>query len=240
MSFAEVTLSASAAGHAATPQPPCLECARRGHCLGGALVAEALHPPQVTRGVVPKGEHLFRAGDRADTIYLIRSGATKTYVVSSEGEEEVRGFQLANDTAGLEAVCSDHYHANAAALTRTWICKLPAAAVRERVTTSPSFRDRVFASLGREFERLHGMLHRERCAADRRVAGFLLGQLRRQGTELDDEIELPMSRADLGRYLGLATETVSRVFTRLQDRGMVRNHGARCHIVDRAALQALN
>lgn len=219
---------------------PCLDCARRGHCLGGALVADSDNPPTVVRGVIAKGEHLFRVGDPADTLYVVRSGATKTYVVSSDGEEEVRGFQLANDAAGLESVCDGEYRTNAVALNRSWICKLPASAVRERVTASAAFRDRMLSSLGREFERLHGMLHRDRCAADRRVAGFLMQQLNKQNDDTAHDIELPMSRADLGRYLGLATETVSRVFTRLQNRGVLKNRGSQCRIVNRVALEALS
>jgi len=227
----------------ATQASPCHSCARRKTCLGGALVENMNErAPTVTRCVIDKGNHLFRSGDTADTLYVVRSGATKTYVVSAEGEEEIRGFQLANDVAGLDAVCSDAHRGNAKAIGRTWVCRLPAAAVRARMGESSSFRERVLSSLGREFERLHTMLHRERCSADQRVASFLLAQLpvnSSGATEAQDALELPMSRTDLARYLDLATETVSRVFTRLQTRNIVRSQGARCEIVDRAALRAL-
>ncbi|MDT0497518.1 Crp/Fnr family transcriptional regulator [Algiphilus sp. W345] len=234
MSHADTTVSSDAANN------PCSDCARAGHCLGGALTADSLHPPQVVRRVVAKGEHLYHAGDPADTLYVIRGGATKTYVCSSDGEEEVRGFQLANDAAGLESVCDRSYHTNAVALSRSWVCKLPAAAVREKMTRSPSFRDRVLSKLCHEFERLYGMLHRGRCAADQRVADFLVTQLRGQDGDIRSEIDLPMSRTDLARYLGLTTETVSRAFTRLQERGVLKRRGAHCEIVNPAALQALS
>ncbi len=103
---------------------------------------------------------------------------------------------------------------------------------------SGSFRDRILANLGREFDRLNGMLHRERCTADQRVASFLMSQLRCDETE-KTEIQLPMSRVDLARCLDLATETVSRVFTRLQARNILRSQGAVSEVVDRDALSAL-
>lgn len=226
-------------GSLSTGLAPCHECARRRHCLGGLLcddgVTDAQPNPGVHRSVLPKGQHLHRYGDRAETVAVIRSGALKTYVVSPEGEEQIRAFQLANDIAGLEAICSDTYRGSAKALSRTWVCRLPIAAVRARMLESPVFRDRLLATFGRELDRLHGMLHRERCSADQRVAAFLVAQLPADG----DDVELPMSRVDLGRYLDLATETVSRVFTRLQERHVLRSEGARCRVLDRAALSAI-
>ncbi len=214
---------------------PCQDCARRSHCLGAALTeGPAGQNTAIVRSVIDKGAHLYRAGDTADTLYLIRSGAAKTYTVSVQGDEEIRGFQLANDIAGLDSVCGGSHRLNARALGRTWVCKLPASAVRARMSESPRFRDRLLACLDREFDRLHGMLHRERCSADQRVAAFLVAQLPADG----DDVELPMSRVDLGRYLDLATETVSRVFTRLQERHVLRSEGARCRVLDRAALAA--
>ncbi len=221
---------------------PCTDCPRQSRCLGGLLV-EGMTPAQaqsagVSRSVLDKGEHLYRIGDQAEHLYLVRGGALKTYVVSADGDEEIRGFQLAEDIVGLDAICNPEFRANARALSRTWVCRLPIAAVRARMLETVQFRDRILSALGHEFDRLHGMLHRERCSADQRVAAFLLSQLDATVTP-GSEIELPMSRVDLGRYLDLATETVSRVFTRLQTRKVLRKQGTRCEVVDRDALCAL-
>lgn len=227
-------------GSLSTGPAPCHECARRRHCLGGLLcddgVTDAQPNPGVHRSVLPKGQHLHRYGDRAETVAVIRSGALKTYVVSPEGEEQIRAFQLANDIAGLEAICSDTYRGSAKALSRTWVCRLPIAAVRARMLESPVFRDRLLATFGRELDRLHGMLHRERCNADQRVAAFLLAQF--DAGDGSGALLLPMTRADLARHLDLATETVSRVFTRLQARKALRADGAYCEILDRDLLVA--
>lgn len=220
---------------------PCRDCARSSRCLGGQLSADGAPSAQaagVIRMVVDKGDHLYRVGDSAEHLYVVRGGALKTYVVSSGGDEEIRGFHLAEELAGLDAVCQPQFRANARALSRTWVCRLPIAAVRSRMLESASFRDRILGALGREFDRLNGMLHRERCSADQRVASFLMSQLAATPAP-KPEIELPMSRVDLARYLDLATETISRVFTRLQTRNILQTRGAHCEVVDLAALSAL-
>lgn len=237
-----LNMSISQQSAAVNASQSCLECIRKSRCIGGLLV-EGMPVDQasnvaVCRMVVDKGEHLYRADDKADHVYVVRGGALKTYVTSLEGDEEIRGFHLAEEVAGLDAICQPSFRSSARALSRTWVCRLPIAAVRSRMLESGSFRDRILANLGREFDRLNGMLHRERCTADQRVASFLMSQLKGDETE-KTEIQLPMSRVDLARYLDLATETVSRVFTRFQARNILRSQGAVCEVVDRDALSAL-
>ncbi|MDZ4079036.1 MULTISPECIES: Crp/Fnr family transcriptional regulator [Hydrocarboniphaga] len=217
---------------------PCRDCARGAHCLGAALVEGCANPPTVTRTVIDKGEHLFRSGDAGDSLYVVRSGAIKTYVDSAEGEEQIRSFALANDVAGLDAVCGGVHRTGAKAISRTWICRLPLNAVRTRMAESVRFRDRLLIALDREFSRLHRLLDRERYTADRRVASFLLSRIEADATH-SAAIELPMSRTDLARHLDLATETVSRVFTRLQGREILRSRGTRCEILNTEALRTV-
>lgn len=213
---------------------PCHECPRRSSCIGG-LLTQAMdgsgRNDSVTRTVIDKGEHLYRLGDHTDWMYVVRSGAVKTYAVSEDGEEEIVSFHGSHTVAGLEGVCVATHRHSSRALTRSWTCRIATPALRRAMGTSEPLRERVLSLLGREFERLHEMLHRERCTAEQRVATFLLSH-----AEDDAAIELPMSRADLGRYLHLATETVSRVFTRFADRNILRNEAGRCIIVNREAL----
>ncbi|MDB5971345.1 MAG: family transcriptional regulator, anaerobic regulatory protein [Hydrocarboniphaga sp.] len=223
------------------PASPCTDCSRRDKCLGAALNAVPGSSGGVTRSAVDRGAHLWRVGDTVDSIYVIRGGASKTYVVSEAGNEEIRGFQLANDVAGLDALCGSTHRTNARAISRTWVCRLPIAAVRARMSESAEFRDGLLSKLGREFDRLHDMLHRERCTADQRVAAFLVRQIENENPPETGtvDLELPMTRTDLARYLDLANETVSRVFTRFQNLNIMRSTGARCEILDRSALGAL-
>jgi len=225
--------------NAACPVSPCRDCARRESCLGGALSAGA--DVTVTRSAIDKGAHLWRVGDAVESMFVIRGGASKTYVVSESGDEEIRGFQLANDVAGLDALCGTTHRTNARAIARTWVCKIPMSAVRARMSESTEFRDGLLKKLGREFDRLHDMLHRERCSADQRVASFLVNHMESDAAVNEGKagVDLPMSRTDLARYLDLANETVSRVFTRLQNRNIMRSVGTRCEILDPVALGAL-
>jgi CRP/FNR family transcriptional regulator len=228
-----MSLSANAA------TSPCLDCARKDSCLGGAMGAGS--GAVVSRCVIDKGAHLWRVGDAVDSMFVIRGGASKTYVVSETGDEEIRGFQLANDVAGLDALCGATHRTNARAISRTWACRLPMATVKARMSDTPEFRDGLLKKLGREFDRLHDMLHRERCTADQRVASFLVRHIENDAAPGDGQIdiELPMSRTDLARYLDLANETVSRVFTRFQKSNIMRSVGTRCEILDPKALGAL-
>lgn len=236
-------MSTSQPSTAVSASHPCLDCSRKSRCLGGLLVegmpADQAATVAVTRMVVDKGEHLYRADDQADHLYVVRGGALKTYVSSIDGNEEIRGFHLAEEVAGLDAICQTSFRSSARALSRTWVCRLPITAVRSRMLESGLFRDRILANLGREFDRLNGMLHRERCTADQRVASFLVSQLKGDQQDKQAQIQLPMSRVDLARYLDLATETISRVFTRLQTRNILRSQGAVCEVVDGDALRAL-
>lgn len=225
---------------------PCNDCSRGARCFGGqlsdALAASGGSVPQITRQVYGQRDYLHRQGDRCEALQVVRGGATKTFVTSSEGEEEIFGFQLAGDVAGLDAIGASEQRNNLRAITRTWTCRLPLADVRTALALSESFRDQLLGRMAQEVSRLHGMLHRERCTAEQRVAAFLLAQLDREppvSTEQGLEVRLPMSRVDLARYLDLATETVSRVFTRLQGRELLRAEGSRCIIFDPAGLSRL-
>jgi len=233
----------------ASPASPCADCPKSERCFGGMLHQAVIEaggtPPQITRTVHAQRQYIHRQGDRCDALYLIRGGATKTFVTSTEGEEEISGFQLASDVAGLEAIGAERYRSNLRAITRTWSCRLPLGDVRQALSLSEPFRDELLHRMSDEVSRLHGMLHRERCNAEQRVAAFLMAQLNReippaQRAERESlEISLPMSRVDLARYLSLATETVSRVFTRLQGKDLLRSEGSRCVITNAAELARL-
>lgn len=225
---------------------PCTDCPRGARCFGGVLNEALLkgcgQPAQVTRQVHSQRSYIHRQGDSCEALHVIRGGATKSFMTSSEGEEEIFGFQLPGDVAGLDAIGANKYRSNLRAITRTWSCRLPLSDVRTALAVSDDFRNDLLNRMSQEVSRLHGMLHRERCSAEQRVAAFLLAQLDREPvsqTEEGLELTLPMSRVDLARYLDLATETVSRVFTRLQGRSLLRTDGGRCVIVDLQALSRL-
>lgn len=173
---------------------------------------------------VQRGEHLYRMGDPMDFLYIVSGGAFKSYVISPEGDEQVLGFELPGDIMGIDSVTNPRFQSSAVAISLSLVCRMPADAIRCRIGESAEFRERLVVGMGREIRRLHRMLHMGRRSAEQRVAVFLLSQTHKLETEgfPGYSQRLPMSRRDIGHFLGLAVETVSRVFTRLQRAGALR------------------
>lgn len=218
---------------------PCRSCLRQGACLG-AVVQEAASSTCVTVVTLQRGQSLHRVGDPANAIYVVQSGALKSRRNSVQGEEEIVAFRLPGDTLGLDDFGQMQRGTEAVALCPTRVCRMPLDVLQSEVHLSAVVAERLFNDLGQEFERLHERLQNERRSAQSRIANFLLAQLQRRrrlfGAQID-RFTLPMTRVDLGRFLGLATETVSRMFTRLQLDGVIACDGNGVQVLDDAALQ---
>lgn len=220
---------------------PCSSCMRHGHCLG-AVVQQAgpeAEAPSIAVMVLQRGQSLHRVGDPMNAVYIVQSGALKSRRHSLRGEEEIVAFRMPGDTVGLDDVGQARHGTEAVALCTTRVCRLPFEALQSNAQMSSTVAGHLFGDIGREFERLHDRLQNERHSAQARIAGFLLAQLRRRqrlfGAQID-RFTLPMTRVDLGRFLGLATETVSRMFTRLQFEGLIACDGASVQVLDVASL----
>ena len=199
----------------------CKNCNANGNCLVEQMtIAHDLsYPMMKNRKVYLRGEHLFRAEDEADALYVVSSGSLKSYVIMEDGEEQVLNFYHAGDVVGLDGMGADSYISSAVSLETTTICKLPLCNLPE-------------AGLGRGFLNLvsdclirdHNlMLMLARKDADGRMASFLVNiskHFKNLGQSAD-VFELTMTRQDIANYLGLAIETVSRTLRRFQDSGML-------------------
>lgn len=199
----------------------CQNCSANGNCLVEQMTIINGHSYQLmkNRKVYLRGEHIFRAEDNADAIYVISSGSVKSYMIMEDGEEQVLNFYLAGDVIGLDGMGADYYISSAVALEATTICKLP-------LSDLPDWK------LGKDFLHLisdclirdHNlMLMLARKDADGRMASFLIN-ISRHYEKIGlptDELELTMTRQDIANYLGLAIETVSRTLRRFQDSGML-------------------
>jgi CRP/FNR family transcriptional regulator len=173
--------------------------------------------------VLHRGEHLFRVGDPVEALYLVRAGSVKRYLVNDGGDDRVLGFSRAGDVAGLDSLLSGVASDNAEALDTVSVRAVAFAAVFARCREDESFHRALLAAMSREMARLTRRLCLEGCTAEQRLAAFLVEQSEfQQGRGCSaTEFRLAMSRRDVGRYLDLATETVSRVFTRLQGQGLL-------------------
>lgn len=221
----------------------CKECKFREDCL---LPSGTEGPAGLQRSVVPRilhsGDHLFRTGEHFHSVFMVRSGAIKTYVVLQSGDEQVIGFHTPGDIVALDAIDSGHYVCNAMVLDTSCICPLPYEQVSRMGAHSPEIQRRLIGKMSRRIVDHEGLLLvLGQKTAQQRMAAFLLHHSKKQRqlgiSELD--INLSMSRSDIASYLALAVETVSRVLTRLQDSGLLAVQRSRVRILDLDKLAAV-
>ncbi len=222
----------------------CSDCALNPVCLPPALAEEDLDQLENIIGrnrPIPRGEKLFRQGTRFEAIYAVRSGALKTSSVTANGEEHITGFYLPGEIVGLDSVGHDVYESTATALESTAICVIPFAALEELSRKHTTLNHHLFKLMSSEIRNDHQIMQMVgKRTADEKVANLLLSfAARHKRRNLSEQsIHLPMSRADIGNHLGLALETVSRIFTRFQESGMIRVDGKKIMILDRERLCA--
>jgi CRP/FNR family transcriptional regulator len=191
---------------------------------------------------VARSSSLFRVGDAQGSVFLVRSGAMKTVVVTSDGEEHVLGFHLPGEMLGLDALASGEHCVEAVALTDTQVCVVQLQALLTRTATMPELNRELLQIVGRTTMDCH--MHVDvlmRRQAGERIAMFLHELLQRyqRSGQPGLEMHLPMSREEVAHYLGLALETVSRGFTRLQDDGVIAVAGRAVQILDASELRRI-
>ena len=203
---------------------------------------EALNRIIERRRPMKRAEHLYRIGDDFQAIYAVRSGSIKTYTVSAEGQEQVTGFHLAGELLGLDAINDGRHPCNAKVLETTAVCEIPFDRLDELCDRIPGLRRQLFKVMSKElsFEQsLLTLLGKKN--SQERLAAFLLSlseRFRGRGFS-PQEFRLGMSRDDIGNYLGLAMETVSRMFTRFQHDGLLEVDNRNVRILDLERLQVL-
>lgn len=167
-----------------------------------------------------RGEHLFRVGDPFQAIYAVRAGSLKTYAMTEDGHEQVIGFHLPGELVGLDAVHGECHPCAAKALETTSVCEIPFDRLEDLADHLPALQRQLLRVLSKEILHDHNLLMLlGKKSADERLAAFLVSlsaRFKRRGFSAT-EFYLSMSRNDIGNYLGLAVETVSRLFTRFQD-----------------------
>ena len=177
------------------------------------------------RRPVRRGEHLFQAGDPFHCLYAVRSGSIKTYTPTEDGREQIVGFYLSGELLGLDAIESQHHVCAGKALETTSVCEVPYDRLAELSNSLPSLHRQIWRLMSREISHEQGMLLiLGKRSADERLAAFLISLSERflQRGFSGREFNLSMSRHDIANYLGLAVETVSRMFSRFQEQGLLR------------------
>jgi CRP/FNR family transcriptional regulator len=177
-----------------------------------------------TRRKISRGESLYHNGESFNSLYAIRTGFFKTSVTLEDGREQVTGFQMAGEIMGLDGIVSDHHTCDAVALENAEVCVMPFEKIEELSREVNALQHHVHKIMSREIVREHGvMMMLGSMRAEERLAAFLLNlttRLHARGFSRS-ELVLRMTREEIGSYLGLKIETVSRTFSKLVEDGVL-------------------
>jgi CRP/FNR family transcriptional regulator len=171
-----------------------------------------------------KGDHLYRANDPFGSVYAIRSGAVKAMTLSDNGEEQVTGFYLPGEIVGMDGIADNRYTNSVIALETASICEIPFNRMEELSLQIPNLQRHFFQLMSREITQDQQIITLlSKSSAEERIAALLLSISNRNSRRQlsANAFRLPMSRTDIGNYLGLTIETVSRIFTRLQNQEVI-------------------
>ena len=221
----------------------CSSCSLRELCLPIGLSPrdmEELEGLVYQRRTCRRGEHLYRAGVPFQSLFAIRSGFFKTYVIYEDGREQVTGFSMMGEMMGLDGISADTHSCNALALEDSEICEVPFTKLEELSRDLPSLQHHLHKMMSREIVRDHGvMLLLGSMSAGERLAAFLLNLSQRFAARgfSPSEFHMRMTREEIGSYLGLKLETVSRAFSKLHEDGLIRVQQKHVRILDMAGLR---
>jgi len=226
-------------------QVSCGNCRLNSICLPIALQTEDIDRLDhiIQRGrPLHKGEHLYSENDRFGSVYAVRSGSLKCYRITGDGKEQVTGFYFPGEIIGVDGIGRNKHTNSAKALETAAVCEIPFERLEELSSAIPSLQRHFFQLLSQEIaedQELITLLSKN--SAEERIAALLLSISSRfaQRKLSATQFRLPMSRTDIGNYLGLTVETVSRVFSRYQKSGILDVDNKEVRILNIAELQSI-
>jgi CRP/FNR family transcriptional regulator len=230
--------SALASSPSGRPAARCSSCSLRAICMPQGLTPaelERMESLMCVSRTIKHGESLYRANDAFHSIYAVRAGSFKTIVMHRDGREQVTGFHLPGDSLGLDGVCSGKHSCDAIATEDSNVCIIPFHLLEVMCREVKVVQQHVHRLMGGEIVREATiMMLLGTMSADQRVAAFLLnlsGRLKTRGYS-PAEFNLRMTREEIGSYLGMKLETVSRMFSKFQKDGLVDTRGKQITILD--------
>lgn len=194
------------------------------------------------RRKIAKDTHLYRIGDPFTNLYAIRLGHFKTFQVSHSGEQQVTGFQMAGELLGMDAISTEHHHCDAMALEDSEVCEIPFARLEELFGTIPTLLHHFHRMMSQEITREQNvMLLLGNMRAEQRFAAFLINLSSRYSARgySSTTFQLRMSREEIGNYLGLTIESISRLLSRLKKQGLLRVANREIELLDITRMRAM-
>ena len=223
----------------------CSNCNLRELCMPMGLKADELDKIEeivAIRRKVKRGARLYSNGEKFTSLFAIRTGFFKTCITTEDGRNQVTGFQMAGEIIGLDGIVKEHHTCDAVALEDAEVCVMPFERIEELSREVAALQRHVHKIMSREIVREHGvMLLLGSMRAEERLAAFLLNLVQRLHARgfSQSELLLRMTREEIGSYLGLKLETVSRTFSRFVEEGIVEVKQRHVRIIDTEALKLI-
>ncbi len=222
----------------------CSSCNLRELCLPADLGCEGMRRLDALTSLkrtFRRGDYLYRSGERFRSLYAIRTGFFKTQVLHEDGREQVTGFQMPGEIIGLDAISTDAHTCDAVALEDSEICEIPFDRLEELSRELPGLQRHLHKIMSREIVRDQGiMMLLGSMRAEERLAAFLLNLSQRFSARgySPTAFYLRMTRQEIGSYLGLKLETVSRTFSHFQEHGLLNVRVREVEIMDMLRLRS--
>ena len=191
---------------------------------------------------IQKSQELFKAGEELKALYAIRAGSVKSYTITEQGDEQITGFHLAGDLIGFDAINTGRHPSFAQALETSMVCEIPYEVLDDLSGKLPRLRQQIMRLMSNEINGDQQMiLLLSKKTAEERLASFLHALSNRFSMRgfSAREFRLTMTRGDIGNYLGLTVETVSRLLGRFQKTNLIEVDGKYIRILDLPALVLL-
>ena len=228
----------------ATPRTGCGNCSMHALCLPMGLEraeVEKLDKVIGKRRRIKRDEPLYKRGEPFRNLYAIRFGHVKTYHVNAAGDAQITGFHMAGDLLGMDAISGAH-HCDAVALEDSEVCEIPFARLEELFGEIPALLRHFHRTMSQEIMREQNvMLLLGNMRAEQRFAVFLVNLASRYAMRgyASTSMQLRMSREEIGNYLGLTIESISRLLSRFKSQGLVQVDKRDITLLDLAKLKSL-
>ncbi|QFU76537.1 fumarate/nitrate reduction transcriptional regulator Fnr [Halioglobus maricola] len=224
-------------------QVNCGNCRLNSICLPLALESDDIAQlDEIIQRSKPlqKNQHLYREGDDFQSVFAVRSGTLKAYKTTDDGREQVTGFYFPGEILGMDGISNNAHASSAKALETSAVCEIPFTSLEKLSALMPNLQRHFFQLMSHEItedQQLITLLSKN--SADERVASLMLSISERNARRKlsATNFRLPMSRVDIGNYLGLTVETVSRVFSRMQKMEILRVDNKEIEILDARGLR---
>lgn len=208
-----------------------------GQCVFFSFCQQENPPLKLLKKSLKRNELLYSHHDPLHFIYIVSSGAIKTFQVNIHGQERIHQFYFAGEVMGFDAIHSKYYPFSAISIAKSQICQVPYPHLLEFISKHPVLYAHLLSTISQRF---HFGLYVTNYSAEQRIACFLLELVKRLHVDaVEPEFALHMSRQDIGHYLGLAAETISRVLTRFQQNHILWAMHKKIKVLDMNSLQEI-